>query len=45
MRVGRAVALGGEDDDWLVFVVVLGGDDWAVLAMLAPQQPTLAPRS
>lgn len=34
MRVGLAVALGGEDDDWLVFAVILGGDDWAVLTFI-----------
>jgi len=33
MRMGLAVTLGGEDDDWLVLAVALGGDDWVVLTL------------
>lgn len=29
--MGLAVALGGEDDDWLELAVALGGGDWVVL--------------
>ena len=33
MRVGLAVLFGGEDDGWVEFTVVLGGDEWLVLTL------------